>query len=489
MVFTCKECAYYTTKKSHFNRHLLTKKHYNNLQNKRETEEQPKKEPKVGLLSKRQPKTTQLHDTKNNPCDTKSHDLYKKHGKISKDDIVENRKKFKILDKKSEKMKISEAKIGKMENISSNFDQKSEKLKINLEKNGKNQDLFEKSGKIKNNFEENVENNEIFSKKINLFKDSETKNEENEENIIDMTSSISNSDDKSETKERFNCEYCNKSFAFRNSLYRHINELRCKNLSNTQEYNIKKNHKNKKINKIKVDDINSAKSILKKEFEKEREYYKRQIEELLIEHNKNKDKAIIKANSISNNSNNNNNTHYINTQNNIVNNLTNLTNNQTNNITLNNFGKEDTSHITEDFMIELLKIPQEIIPRMVEAIHLNKDVPENINIMIPNKKENIVKVVENGKWVSKEKDDALFDLVDSKYYMVDSFYNDMKENRQDELDLKLSKVQQENYVKFSQEYDEDVCNRRRNGPIARFKTKCFFMMVDNKELYLDLDLR
>ena len=74
-----------------------------------------------------------------------------------------------------------------------------------------------------------------------------------------------------------------------------------------------------------------------------------------------------------------------------------------NNIILNNFGKEDLSHITDALKDELLKIPYCAIPKMIEAIHFNDEKPENKNIMLPNKKENLLKVYEGDKWVYKNK--------------------------------------------------------------------------------------
>ena len=56
---------------------------------------------------------------------------------------------------------------------------------------------------------------------------------------------------------------------------------------------------------------------------------------------------------------------------------------------------------------------------MIEAIHFNDEKPENKNIMLPNKKENLVKVYEGNKWVYKNKNETITDLVDSKYTIID----------------------------------------------------------------------
>ena len=62
---------------------------------------------------------------------------------------------------------------------------------------------------------------------------------------------------------------------------------------------------------------------------------------------------------------------------------------------------------------------------MIEAIHFNDEKPENKNIMIPNKKENLVKIFQGNKWVYKNKDATISDLVDSKYTLIDEHYEEM----------------------------------------------------------------
>ena len=70
-----------------------------------------------------------------------------------------------------------------------------------------------------------------------------------------------------------------------------------------------------------------------------------------------------------------------------------------NNIILNSYGKGDLSHITDALKTELLSIPYGAIPKMIEAIHFNDEKPENKNILLPNKKDNLVKVFEGGRGI------------------------------------------------------------------------------------------
>ena len=61
-----------------------------------------------------------------------------------------------------------------------------------------------------------------------------------------------------------------------------------------------------------------------------------------------------------------------------------------------------------------------MIPKMIEHIHFNDNVPENKNISLPNKKENIIKIFSGDKWVFKNKNEVINDLVDGKYFILDT---------------------------------------------------------------------
>ena len=100
-----------------------------------------------------------------------------------------------------------------------------------------------------------------------------------------------------------------------------------------------------------------------------------------------------------------------------VGNTTNHINN-TQNIQLNSYGKEDLEHITDSMKTQLLKIPYGMIPKMIEAVHFNHDKPENKNIAFTNKKENKIKVYSNDKWIYKDKEEIVTDLIDGKYYLL-----------------------------------------------------------------------
>jgi hypothetical protein len=143
------------------------------------------------------------------------------------------------------------------------------------------------------------------------------------------------------------------------------------------------------------------------------------------------------------------------------------TTNIQNNIILNNYGKEDLSHITGALKTSLLNMPYCAIPKMIEAIHFNDEKPENKNIMMPNKKENFVKIFQGDKWIYKNKNDTISDLVDSKYNILDDHYDDTED--------KISPQIKTTFTKFRKFYDEGDAEM-----VEKLKRECELVLLNNR---------
>ena len=136
-------------------------------------------------------------------------------------------------------------------------------------------------------------------------------------------------------------------------------------------------------------------------------------------------------------------------------------------ITLNSYGNEDLSHITDKIKDELLKIPYFAIPKLIETIHFNDDMPQNKNIKFPNKKENILSVYEGDKWVYKDKNETINDLIDSKYNVLDNHY--------DETEGNISNYIQKSYTSFKKVYEEGDEEFVKN-----LKKECDMVLLNNR---------
>jgi hypothetical protein len=145
------------------------------------------------------------------------------------------------------------------------------------------------------------------------------------------------------------------------------------------------------------------------------------------------------------------------------------TTNIQNNIILNNYGKEDMSHITDAVKTSLLNMPYGAIPKMIEAIHFNDDKPENKNIIMPNKKENFVKIFQGDKWIYKNKNDTINDLVDSKYNILDDHFDEMEST--DHLAPQIKTT----FTKFRKFYEEGDAEM-----VDKLKKECELVLLNNR---------
>jgi hypothetical protein len=148
-----------------------------------------------------------------------------------------------------------------------------------------------------------------------------------------------------------------------------------------------------------------------------------------------------------------------------INNIKSTQNNQQN-IKLNNYGSEDLSHITDFFKTNLLSLPHGMIPKMIEAVHFNNDKPENKNILLPNKNDNKMKVFSGDKWVYKDKNETINDLMDGKYFIMDTHYETICETTDKKFTL---------FKRFQALFDE-----RNKMIVETQKKECELLLLNNR---------
>lgn len=178
------------------------------------------------------------------------------------------------------------------------------------------------------------------------------------------------------------------------------------------------------------------------------------------------------------------------TNNTIINNTTNNT------INLNSYGKEDLSHITENLKTNLLHIPYGMIPKMIEVVHFNDKKPENKNIILTNKNDNKIKIFSGNKWIYKNKEDTIKNLINEKYFILDTHYdsiNTIDDNSTEESCLIPNEIQnsmnsvlnnvinnskdinKKNYESFRNKYDG-----KDKELLEKLKRECELVLLNNR---------
>tara|TARA_B100001287_G_C22662136_1_gene520937 strand:- start:1031 stop:1858 length:828 start_codon:yes stop_codon:yes gene_type:complete len=199
----------------------------------------------------------------------------------------------------------------------------------------------------------------------------------------------------SEMKE-FRCEFCNKIYSRKDSLYRHQKKS-CKS-------------------KIEKKDLYDKIETLINEITLIKEENKKLKEELIV--------TKYESNTM------------INSNNTIKNNK----------IQINNYGSENIEYITDKVFMKLLSTPLAAIPKLIELKHFNPKHPENHNIKITNIHDKFAKIYKDNKWLISHKKDVITDLVDNGYADFEEF----KDLNEEELTAKIKekyKIMEQYFIK------------------------------------------
>ena len=151
---------------------------------------------------------------------------------------------------------------------------------------------------------------------------------------------------------------------------------------------------------------------------------------------KNNDCSSASTYNITNNNSNNTTTNYISHNNNNI--ITNNTNCNNQNVQINVFGNEDLSYLLKDNgIIHRLRMYGKEglygLPKILDDVHFNKDIPENQTIIKPEEYRNTVLIKNcNNEWEFREFEDIRENMIGTiiKYFRA---YNEVKKNLNVEL--------------------------------------------------------
>ena len=262
------------------------------------------------------------------------------------------------------------------------------------------------------------------------------------------------------TKKMYMCSHCGLTFNDRSNLYRHKTKT-CK--------------LNKDVVKQKITSQEITIIELRKELNK---YTSNHTQQLDIDNNQSNN---VNSHNIHNIHNDN----RVNTVNNMNSNNVNSNNTIQNNLIVNNFGygRDDWSHVTEKMYIDFLKKPMSMISAAFKAVNLNKDVPQNHNIRVSNRRSGKVLVWEDAMWNNHEKEGTMSIVVDEKYYEIDNFFRNMMKNNPERLKQLMTDAEIRAYINFSDNFDKEMNAQNVNDPSkqplnTQFREDCFYRLVD-----------
>ena len=168
----------------------------------------------------------------------------------------------------------------------------------------------------------------------------------------------------------------------------------------------------------------------------------------------------------------------------VVNTINNTTNNNTTNNIVNNtinildFGKENVSTLSPEFLMNCLAhcqhphtLPEGGVNGITMLLSEIHSIPENKNVRILNRNQNLLEKRMNDKWVAADKNIVLEDMVSKGYQIIQSF----KRNVDTTEDTPI-----EGIIEDIEEYMSEVfeCKKDVRAPIKR---DVFIMLVNQKE--------
>ena len=266
--------------------------------------------------------------------------------------------------------------------------------------------------------------------------------------ILDQKTPKNEKKDQKKDQKKYACQYCKKTFKFKQGMYRHV-KLYCKK---SEDEDLKElvrlmNEQLKEKDRELEERDKKVEVCLRKQekYEKQQERNNKVIRKLT-------EKLQI--------------TNY-NNQNVIVN----------NNIRLLNYKDTDVSHLTSmDFKAAINEVNYATLD-LIKRIHFNPNKPENMNIYIPNIKDKYVVLFKENAWQIQPRNKEVDDLIDDKYLILKEWYDEnIGEMSEDEYH-----TLKRNFERFDDSIDDTNVRDIVKNEIIMFLYNKRNMIVKNSE--------
>ena len=136
----------------------------------------------------------------------------------------------------------------------------------------------------------------------------------------------------------------------------------------------------------------------------------------------------------------------------IINNTTNITQNNIQ-ININDYGKEDISHISYDFVTKLIeRMDGKSLIKYIEAVHFQN--PKNSNLFIPNIHGNAILLKNGDKWSMTDKNKVLNGIIVTNFDRINDVY--------EQINASLPTIIKQKYINYSEIFeDSNIENEHR----------------------------
>jgi len=244
------------------------------------------------------------------------------------------------------------------------------------------------------------------------------------------------------------CEYCKKILSSYKNLWRHLKTCKEKEKDDNNDNMIELvkllNEQLKEQKKQMNEQMKEQKEQIKEEKKQMKE--ERQILNNQIKEQNSQIKELIKKAGITNSN--------INIQ---------------QNIKLLSYGNTDMSHLTDKDYMKCLNHSNFCVPYLIEQIHFDPQKPENHNIYISNIKNNYVMLYNGNKWILKDRDEAITNLIDDKDVILEQ-----------KLEEWIKKGNE--YPKIMNKFKRYIEKKDNNKVLNKIKDEIKLVLFNNREI-------
>lgn len=137
-------------------------------------------------------------------------------------------------------------------------------------------------------------------------------------------------------------------------------------------------------------------------------------------------------------------------------NTTNIQNTINQNITfnINNFGSENVSYLTPEFLSYCLMNPRQGMTKLIDKIHYNEEYPENQNLRCKSLKQNVFEKYIDSEWRACDASNTLDELIRKGYRILNTHYTD---NFMNDPEIFEDEIKQRAYERFRY-LSDTTCN-------------------------------
>lgn len=147
------------------------------------------------------------------------------------------------------------------------------------------------------------------------------------------------------------------------------------------------------------------------------------------------------------------------------------------NVNLKDFGMESQGHLTKEFLNKCFA--DKCLVDLIENLHFDKECPENYNVRLRSKKQELMEVFSNGKWLVKDQDQTLTELIQSGYRILR-----MHGKRNKDTIIEEEGIDEDAYNEIVRWLETIYEDRKEQKPIKR---DLIILFINNQTMLLGRD--